>query len=93
MSAKAARQIHQRIPNEGEHLSVLSYINVNGESIPNFYIFKGMQFRRKHIKKCEKGACMAMHPCPWMTAFLFDKLLDHFVACVQKMGVNMSMEN
>ena len=27
-----------------------------------------------------------MQPSAWMTIFLFDKWLDHFVACMQKMG-------
>ena len=35
------RSVHSIEPDQREHLSVLSYINANGGSIPNFYILKG----------------------------------------------------
>jgi hypothetical protein len=58
-----------------------------------FLYLQSMQYWRNHIKGCETGVCMAMQPCPWMTTFLIDKLVDHFVACVQKMGGNILVEN
>jgi anti-anti-sigma regulatory factor len=33
-----------------------------------------------------------MQPSAWMTVFLFDKWLDHFIPYMQKMGKNMSMK-
>jgi hypothetical protein len=41
-----SRNVHQVIPDEREWLTVLTCINVAGESIPNFYIFRGKRFRR-----------------------------------------------
>jgi hypothetical protein len=39
---------------------MLTCINAAGESIPNFYIFRGKRFRRNYIQFCEEGATMAM---------------------------------
>jgi hypothetical protein len=41
-----SKLVHSIFPNEQEWLLMLSYINAHGESIPNFYIFKGNQFER-----------------------------------------------
>jgi hypothetical protein len=35
------RSMHQVVPDEREWLTILTYINAAGESIPNFYIFRG----------------------------------------------------
>jgi hypothetical protein len=67
-----------------EHLFVLSCINANGRCNPNFYIFKVKQFWRSYIKGCETRSCKRMQPSAWMMAFLFDKWLEHFIACVKK---------
>ena len=45
-----------------EWLSVLVCINAAGDTIPNFYIFKGKCFGRNYIEKCEFGITMAMQP-------------------------------
>jgi hypothetical protein len=45
-----SKSVHSIFPNEREWLLMLSYINAHGESIPNFYIFKSKQFKRKYIK-------------------------------------------
>jgi len=52
--------MHSIIPNEHKWLFVLSCINVEGDSIPNFYILKGKQFGHNHIDHCESGSIMAM---------------------------------
>jgi len=49
--------IHTVTPDEWEHVSVLSCINANGGSIPNFHKFKDKQFRTNCIDKSEDGAC------------------------------------
>jgi hypothetical protein len=36
-----SKLVHSIFPNEQEWLLMSSYINAHGESIPNFYIFKG----------------------------------------------------
>lgn len=54
------KNVHIITPNEREHVTALSYINAAGDSIPNYYIFKGKQYQTAHIAKCEKGARMGM---------------------------------
>jgi hypothetical protein len=46
----------QWLPTSGS-MSVLSCINANGGSIPNFHKFKDKQFRTNCIDKSEDGAC------------------------------------
>ena len=58
LASKGIRQVHTVIPDEWEHVWVLSRINANGGSIPNFYKFKGKQFRTNCIDKCEDAACI-----------------------------------
>jgi len=72
-----------------ESITVLSAINVRGETIPNFYIFKGIYVMRIFVSLCEKEAIMAMQPNAWMIAFFFSKWMDYFLVNVEKTG-NMS---
>ena len=67
------------IPNEKEWLSVLTTINANGETIPNYYIFKGMRPRRNYLALYENGATYEMQKREWMDAYQFIKWMDHFV--------------
>lgn len=55
-------------PDEQEHLSVLSCINAISESIPNFYIFKGKQFRHNTssiVRLKLVGPCNQRHEWPF----------------------------
>ena len=45
-----------------EHLTVHSCVNVDGGSIPNFYILKGSYVLEDYIARCEEGAVMEMQP-------------------------------
>jgi len=65
-----------------ESLTILSSINVQGQTIPNFYIFKGIHRIRDYLTLCEKDSTMGMQPNAWMTSFLFSKWIDHFIANV-----------
>jgi hypothetical protein len=76
---KGTRSVHSIIPDSKEWVTVLSSIIVVGETIPNFYIFKGMRRKRDYIAKCEANATMAMQNHAWMDAFLFNKWMDHFI--------------
>ena len=60
------RGIHQIFPNEREWLSVLSAVNANGESIPNYYIFKEIRKIKKYVALCEEGAMMGKQKKGWM---------------------------
>jgi hypothetical protein len=79
LAKTGTRSVHQVVPDEWEWLTVLTCINAAGESIPNFYIFRGKRFRRNYIQFCEQGATMAMSSKAWMTAFLFSAWIDHFI--------------
>jgi hypothetical protein len=49
LAKTGSRNVHQVVPNEREWLTVLTCINAAGESITNFYIFRGKRFRRNYI--------------------------------------------
>jgi hypothetical protein len=55
-----SRNVYQVVLDEREWLIVLTCINAAGESIPNFYIFRGKRFRRNYIQFYEQGATMVM---------------------------------
>ena len=46
---RGTRNVHLLTPNEREWISVLTCINASGETIPNYYIFKGLRIRRDYI--------------------------------------------
>ena len=76
--------MHKLAPNEREHITTLTCINVAGQHIPNFYIFKGKGIRENYILHCEDQAAMAVQREAWMTQFLFSKWLSHFIRALGK---------
>ena len=62
LAKQANRSVHSIEPNQREHLSVLSCINADCGSIPNFYILKGTYFLEDYIARCEDSAVMGMQP-------------------------------
>ena len=72
LAKRGSRSVHSIEPNQREHLSVLSCVNANGGSIPNFYILKGSYFFEDYIARCELGAVMGMQQNAWMTRWLFE---------------------
>jgi hypothetical protein len=83
LAKTGSRNVHQVVLDEREWLTVLTCINAAGESIPNFYIFRGKRFRRNYIYMCEQGATMAMSKKAWMTACLFSAWIDHFIVALR----------
>jgi len=75
--------VHSIEPDHREHLSVLSCINADGGSIPNFYILKGKYFLEDYVARCEEGAVMGMQPNAWMTKWLFESWISHFIECLR----------
>jgi hypothetical protein len=71
--------VRQVMPNEREHVIVLTCVNASGEHIPNLYIFKGKQRKDEYISLSEAGAVYAMQDKAWMTGYIFFKWLDHFL--------------
>jgi hypothetical protein len=84
LARQGCRSVHQVILDEREWMTVLTCINANGQSVPNFYIFIGKRFRRNYVVHCEYGATMAKKA--WMTAFLFSAWLDHFILALKRLG-------
>ena len=57
---RGVRGIHKIIPTEREWLSVLTTINANGTTIPNYYIFKGIRKSKDYTLFCEERAMLGM---------------------------------
>ena len=60
LAAKGSRNVHTIIPNEREWISVLTCINAFGDTIPHYYIFKGVRARRDYLALCESGSTFGM---------------------------------
>ena len=91
LAKRGSRSVHSIEPDQREHLSVLSCINADGGSIPNFYILKGTFFLEDYIARCEDGAVMGMQPNAWMTKWLFESWISHFITCLRnEPGVDLT---
>jgi hypothetical protein len=55
-----------------------------GGSIPNFYIFKGKRMCCNFLDLANPEDIMAMQPQAWMTSYLFDAWISHFITLLQK---------
>jgi hypothetical protein len=67
-------------------ISVLICVNVSGEAIPSFYIFRGKRFWQNYIEHYELGATMAMQSQAWMTSYLFSVWISHFLKSMSKLS-------
>ena len=56
------------VPNEREHITILTTIAANGDAISNYYVVKGARVRSKYIALYEEGATMGMHKRAGWTA-------------------------
>ena len=91
LAKRGSRAVHSIEPDQREHLSILSCINVARGCIPNFYILKGTYFLEAYIAHCEAGAAMGMQPNAWMTKWLFKIWILHFIQCLTKrLGIDLS---
>ena len=84
LAKRGTRSIHLIEPNQKEHLSMLFCVNADGGSIRNFYILKESYFLKDYIAKCESRAVMGMQPNAWMTRWLFESWISHFLECLKK---------
>ena len=76
---RGARQVHQQIPNEREHLFVFSCIYANKRSIPNLKnstFLKGMQLQRMWDRRMHGHTTKCMWPHSYLTSGLTTYLLD-----------------
>ena len=92
LACRGSRSVHSIEPNQKEHLSVLSCINADGGCIPNFYILKGCYFLADYIVNCEEGVAMGMQPNAWMTRWLFESWISHFIECLKR-GPRVDLSN
>ena len=76
--------MHSIESDQREHLSVLSCVNTDGGSIPNFYILKGYYFLDDYIAKYKEGTVMGMQSNVWMTKWLFESWISHFIQCLRR---------
>ena len=91
LAKRGSRAVHSIEPDQREHLSVLSCINAAGGCIPNFYILKGTYFLEDYIARYEAGTVMGMQSNAWMTKWLFESWISHFIQCLSKgPGIDLS---
>ena len=62
-----SKSVPQILSKSREWIIVLCCINVEGQSIPGFYLFKEKRRLQNYIANCETGACMAAQPHAWIT--------------------------
>ena len=84
LAKKGSKSVHSIEPDQRKHLSVLSCVNADGESIPNIYILKASYFLENYIARCEEGAVMEMQANAWMTRWLFESWISHFIECIRR---------
>ena len=65
---------------------------MDGGSIPNFYILKGSYFLEDYIVRCEPGSVMGMQQNAWMTRWLFESWISHFLEYL-KAGLGIDHSN
>jgi hypothetical protein len=53
-------------------------VNVIGDYLTSFYIFKGERIKDDYIKLCKAGTCMAMQTKASMTSFFFKEFMSFF---------------
>jgi hypothetical protein len=87
-----SKSVYNIEADQKEHLSVLSCINADGGCIPNFYILKGTYFLKDYVKCCEENVVMAMQPNAWMTKWLFESWISHFIGFLKK-GLGIDLNN
>ena len=84
---KGSKNVHTLISNKREWISVLTAINAQGETMPNFYIFKGIRPRRNYLALCEDGASFGMQKRGWVDSYLFSKWMDYFLSKLRERGL------
>ena len=85
-ASRGTRNVQCVVPNEKEHLTILSAISASGVSIPNYYIFKGKRASKTYIQLCEDGATIGMSKKGWMDNHLFAQWMDYFLNSLTTRG-------
>jgi hypothetical protein len=64
----------------GTLITVCAAITASGSSIPLFFIFPRIHFKRHFLRGAPSGSFGVAHKSGWMTDINFLKFLTHFVA-------------
>ena len=59
-ATRGTRNVQVVVPNEREHITILSAISADGGTVPNMYVFKGARARKRYIGLCEEEAIIGM---------------------------------
>jgi hypothetical protein len=78
LARRGSNQVYNTILKSREWLTGNFVINVVGDCLPGFYIFKGEWIRDDYSRLCKVGTCMAMQTKASMTSFHFKELLSFF---------------
>ena len=60
LAPRGTRNVQMVMPNEREHITILSAISADDGTILNMYIFKGVRAKKRYIGLYEEGAIIAM---------------------------------
>ena len=82
---KGARKNQVIMPNAREWMTILTTINVVGEYLPNFYIFKNTRATRKYVSKWEEGTIWAMQKKNgWMLTYYHSRWINSLTCWKQR---------
>jgi len=86
LAQKGCKTVHKKVtPDQREWITVVSCVNARGNTIPNFFIFKGKRNFRNYLTKTgKKGAVQVMQSKAWMTNALFVEWILHFLLNLSK---------
>ncbi len=75
MAKRGTNTINDIIPKFWEWLTINCVVNVTGDILLRFYIFKGEWLRNDYIQFCKPRTYMAIQKKAWMISFLFKEFL------------------
>ena len=84
LAARGSRNVHTITSNEREWILVLTCFNANGDTIPHYYIFKGVRARRDYLALCESRSTFWMQKKGWVDFYQFSKWMEHFLLCLRQ---------
>ena len=72
-ATRGTRNVQVVVPNEREHITILSAISANRGTVPNMYVFKDTRARKWYIGLCEEEAIIGMQKKGgWTTTFFYN---------------------
>ena len=59
-ATRGTRNVQVVVPNEREHITILSAISADGGTVPNMYVFKGARARKRYKEHLAQWASLAL---------------------------------